>query len=150
VFRRKVIFSEKLFAMNANLTLLNGDMLTMNKKQPRVEALAVKAAKSLGVGSNSEIKQFCNPKTEKLDLKGKTVLPGFVASLNRMLPPTLSPGENVRHVRDYDGIIHLVPFTCMVEVIAQNIIYAFTKKISPVFTMVCDEQKGENRCSDKS
>jgi predicted amidohydrolase YtcJ len=44
--------------------------------------VAVKGGKIVGVGSNSEIKQYCNPKTESIDLKGKILLPGFVESHN--------------------------------------------------------------------
>ncbi len=53
-----------------------------------------------------------------------------------------SIGEKVRRAKDYDGIIHLAPFTCMPEVIAQNIM-PFTKESIPVLTIVCDEQMGK-------
>jgi len=52
-----------------------------------------------------------------------------------------SVGEKVRRAGDYDGIIHLAPFTCMPEVIAQNIM-PFTKEGIPVLTIACDEQLG--------
>ncbi|MDI6814616.1 MAG: acyl-CoA dehydratase activase-related protein [Dehalococcoidales bacterium] len=51
-------------------------------------------------------------------------------------------GEKVRRVRDYDGIIHLAPLTCMPEVIARNIM-PFTKENIPVLTIVCDELMGK-------
>ena len=53
-----------------------------------------------------------------------------------------SVGEKVRRANDYDGIIHLMPFTCMPEVIAQNIM-PFTKESIPVLTIACDEQMGK-------
>jgi len=53
-----------------------------------------------------------------------------------------SVGEKVRRANDYDGIIHLMPFTCMPEVIAQNIM-PFTKESIPVLTITCDEQMGK-------
>ncbi len=53
-----------------------------------------------------------------------------------------SVGEKVRRARDYDGIIHLAPLTCMPEVIAQNIM-PFTKENIPVLTIVCDELMGK-------
>jgi len=53
-----------------------------------------------------------------------------------------SIGEKIRRANDYDGIIHLMPFTCMPEVIAQNIM-PFTKESIPVLTIVCDEQMGK-------
>jgi predicted nucleotide-binding protein (sugar kinase/HSP70/actin superfamily) len=50
-----------------------------------------------------------------------------------------SVGEKVLHAREYDGIIHLAPFTCMPEIVAQNIMPS-TKESIPVLTILCDEQ----------
>lgn len=50
-----------------------------------------------------------------------------------------SVGEKVLHAGEYDGIIHLAPFTCMPEIIAQNIMPTTKEKI-PVLTILCDEQ----------
>ncbi len=50
-----------------------------------------------------------------------------------------SVGEKVLHAGEYDGIIHLAPFTCMPEIIARNIMPK-TKEDIPVLTILCDEQ----------
>jgi len=50
-----------------------------------------------------------------------------------------SVGEKVLHANKYDGLVHLAPFTCMPEIIAQNIMPA-TKESIPVLTILCDEQ----------
>ena len=50
-----------------------------------------------------------------------------------------SVGEKVLHSDEYDGIVHLAPFTCMPEIIAQNIMPT-TKENLPVLTILCDEQ----------
>ncbi len=50
-----------------------------------------------------------------------------------------SVGEKVLHAKGYDGLVHLAPFTCMPEIIAQNIIPK-TKENIPVLTILCDEQ----------
>jgi len=50
-----------------------------------------------------------------------------------------SVGEKVLHANRYDGLVHLVPFTCMPEIIAQNIMPK-TKENIPVLTILCDEQ----------
>lgn len=50
-----------------------------------------------------------------------------------------SVGEKVLHAKDYDGLIHLAPFTCMPEIVAQNIM-SKTKEKLPVLTILCDEQ----------
>ena len=54
-----------------------------------------------------------------------------------------SVGEKVRLGREgYDGLIHLAPFTCMPEAIAQNVMLN-TREDIPVLTLLCDEQMGE-------
>ena len=50
-----------------------------------------------------------------------------------------SVGEKVLHAKEYDGLIHLAPFTCMPEIVAQNIMPS-TKEDIPVLTILCDEQ----------
>ena len=51
-----------------------------------------------------------------------------------------SVGEKIVHDREgYDGIIHLAPFTCMPEIVAQNIMPS-TRENIPVLTVLCDEQ----------
>ena len=50
-----------------------------------------------------------------------------------------SVGEKVLHAKEYDGMIHLAPFTCMPEIIAQNIMPSTREKL-PVLTILCDEQ----------
>jgi len=51
-----------------------------------------------------------------------------------------SVGEKVLHAQEgYDGIIHVAPFTCMPEIVAQNIMPS-TKEDIPVLTVLCDEQ----------
>ncbi|MEE8414240.1 MAG: acyl-CoA dehydratase activase-related protein [Dehalococcoidales bacterium] len=50
-----------------------------------------------------------------------------------------SIGEKVLHHKDYHGIVHLAPFTCMPEIIAQNIMPT-TRENIPVLTILCDEQ----------
>ncbi|MFC2034238.1 acyl-CoA dehydratase activase-related protein [Chloroflexota bacterium] len=50
-----------------------------------------------------------------------------------------SIGEKVLRADKYDGLVHLVPFTCMPEIIAQNIMPQ-TKENIPILTLLCDEQ----------
>ena len=52
-------------------------------------------------------------------------------------------GEKVLYADKYDGLVHLAPFTCMPEIVAQNIM-ASTKENIPVLTIYCDEQMGKS------
>jgi predicted nucleotide-binding protein (sugar kinase/HSP70/actin superfamily) len=54
-----------------------------------------------------------------------------------------SVGEKVRLARQgYDGLVHVAPFTCMPEAIAENVMLT-TKEDIPVLTVLCDEQLGQ-------
>jgi predicted nucleotide-binding protein (sugar kinase/HSP70/actin superfamily) len=54
-----------------------------------------------------------------------------------------SVGEKVLYARNgFDGVIHLAPFTCMPEIVAQNIMPS-TKEDIPVLAVICDEQQGK-------
>lgn len=66
-----------LFAQEANLVLINGNIVTLKVKGGRAQALAIKDDKIIAVGDNDEIKKLIGVKTKIIDLKGKTVLPGF-------------------------------------------------------------------------
>jgi predicted nucleotide-binding protein (sugar kinase/HSP70/actin superfamily) len=51
-----------------------------------------------------------------------------------------SVGEKVVYAREgYDGLVHLAPFTCMPEIVAQNIMPSIKEDI-PVLTILYDEQ----------
>lgn len=55
-----------------------GPILTMDDKQPRVEAVAVKDGKILAAGSYKEIERYRGKQTVMQDLAGRALLPGFV------------------------------------------------------------------------
>ena len=62
----------------ADLLLVNGNVYTVNEKQPRAEAIAVKGDRVVFVGSNNDGKRFHAVRT--IDLAGKTVVPGLTDS----------------------------------------------------------------------
>jgi len=64
--------------MPADLVLLSGQVLTMNQRQPKAEAVAIKSDHIIKVGSNREVKSLIGKATRVIELNGKTVLPGFI------------------------------------------------------------------------
>jgi hypothetical protein len=62
----------------ADLVLINGKIVTVDEKNPRAEALAVKGDTLVAVGSYKKIKTYIDQeKTKVIDLQGKLALPGF-------------------------------------------------------------------------
>jgi predicted amidohydrolase YtcJ len=64
--------------MSADLVLINGNIITMNPAQPRAEAVSIKGNKIEKVGSKAIVSPSIGAATMIFDLKGKTVVPGFV------------------------------------------------------------------------
>src|SRR5690349_8591340 len=61
----------------AELVFINGNIYTVNDKQPHAEAVAVKGGRIVFVGSNAAAKQYQGANTRVVDLKGATVVPGM-------------------------------------------------------------------------
>jgi predicted amidohydrolase YtcJ len=65
-------------AEDVDLLLTNGNVYTVTEKQPKAEAVAVKANRIVFVGSNADAKRFHAARI--VDLHGGTVVPGFTDS----------------------------------------------------------------------
>lgn len=64
----------------AQTVFVNGTIYTMNERQPRAEAIAVKGDRIVFVGSNSDAKKYQTGGARTVDLAGKTVVPGLTDS----------------------------------------------------------------------
>jgi len=60
------------------LALVNGNVITVDAANPRVEAVAVAEGKILAVGTNEKIRSLMGENAETVDLNGKIALPGFI------------------------------------------------------------------------
>lgn len=67
-------------AAAADLILHHGKIVTVDKSFRIAEAIAVQGDRILAVGSNDEVEKTSGPKTRRIDLAGKTVLPGLIDS----------------------------------------------------------------------
>ncbi len=61
----------------ADVILINGKIRQMDKGNSTANALAIKDNTIIAVGSDAEIRRFSGAATKTIDLKGKTVIPGF-------------------------------------------------------------------------
>ena len=83
------------FAM-AETVIKNANVITINPDQPRAEALAINQGRLTAIGSNSDIENLVSPDTKVLDLRGKTVMPGFIDAHIHVL------NSGIRHVMAAD------------------------------------------------
>ena len=91
----------------ADTIYFGGNIITINDAQPSAEAVAVKDGKILAVGNKADVLKTAGAKTQKIDLGGKTMLPGFVdshghayligiqASTANLLPPPDGSGKDI-------------------------------------------------------
>ncbi len=62
----------------ADVVVLDADIYTMNRVQPRAQAIAISGDRILAVGSNEEISKLRGPKTVTYSAGGKLLTPGLI------------------------------------------------------------------------
>ncbi len=62
-----------------------GPILTINERGARAEAIAEAGGRIIAVGSRAEVMKRRGPDTRMIDLKGRTLLPGFVDAHGHMM-----------------------------------------------------------------
>ena len=82
--------------LKADTIIRNANIITMDPRQPRAQAVAILDGKFIGVGSAAELTNLVGPNTRELDLTGKTVLPGFIDAHIHVL------NSGIRHVMAAD------------------------------------------------
>lgn len=69
--------SEKASPLEPELVYYNGQVVTVNSSFETAGAFAVAEERFVAVGTDQQVLSLAGPRTRKIDLKGKTVLPGF-------------------------------------------------------------------------
>src|SRR6266446_9401469 len=77
----------------ADTIVLHGRVYTENTKQSWAQAVAIRGAKIVAVGSDAEIEKLRSAGTKVIDAAGKLVLPGFVDSHIHFMDGSLSLGR---------------------------------------------------------
>ncbi len=60
--------------------IIKANIITMVNSRPRAEAVGVKDGKIVAIGATNEVEKGAGKSTRRLDIKNKTVLPGFIDS----------------------------------------------------------------------
>src|SRR5207245_911642 len=61
----------------ADLVLTGGTVVTLDPARPRATALAVRGGRIVRVGDDADVRALAGPRTQTIDLAGRTVLPGL-------------------------------------------------------------------------
>lgn len=70
--------SGRAAAEQADVILLGGKILTVDPQFSIAQAAAIQDGKFIAVGRNSDVLQYEGPDTKRIDLEGKTVIPGLI------------------------------------------------------------------------
>ena len=76
-------------AIDPDLIVVNARVYTVDAGLPRAEAFAVNAGRFVAVGSSSEMRSLAGKRTQTIDAKGMTVVPGFIDTHNHAGGTTL-------------------------------------------------------------
>jgi predicted amidohydrolase YtcJ len=102
-----LIIPVSLAAEQADIIYHNGIILTVDDNRPTAEAVAVKDGRILAVGTQADVLKTAGDGTKRIDLLGKTMLPGFVdshghtylvglqATTANLLPPPDGTGKDI-------------------------------------------------------
>ncbi|MGB7158735.1 MAG: amidohydrolase, partial [Tepidisphaeraceae bacterium] len=66
--------------MHADLIVTGGNLITLDPRQPRAAAMALREGRIVAMGRDADVLSLAGPRTQRLDLRGKTVTPGFCDS----------------------------------------------------------------------
>jgi predicted amidohydrolase YtcJ len=97
--------------LKPDLILFNGNVFTVDDRFSIAHAVAIKGDRIVAVGSSADLKKLKGTRTEMVDLKGKTVIPGFNEGHLHMM----STGQGLmkvnlqdRRIRTISDLIHAV------------------------------------------
>jgi len=94
----------------ADLVFNNGNIYTVNERQPHAEAIAVKGDRIVFVGSDDDAKKYIGANTRVIDLHGNTVVPGLTDSHHHL------SGVGLREMTlNLEGITNLDDFLARIK-----------------------------------
>ena len=64
--------------MEPELILYNANIITIDNRRPRAQAVAIADARFLAVGTDEQVRELATGRTKKIDLSGRTIVPGFI------------------------------------------------------------------------
>jgi predicted amidohydrolase YtcJ len=87
-------------SMQADLILFNGRITTLDRQQPEASALLIRDGRFAAVGGEQEVMPLAGPTTQRIDLKGRRVIPGLIDSHMHIIRGGLNYNMELR----WDGV----------------------------------------------
>ncbi len=89
----------------ANLAVLGARIRTLDPELPAASAVAIRAGTIIAVGSDAEVRQTCDARTEIVDLGGAAVVPGLIDSHSHPFNGSLEAvGADLTGLRTLDEV----------------------------------------------
>jgi len=93
----------------ADLVLLGGKIVTMDRFHPAAQALAARSGLIVAVGSEEEVSELVGPETQVLDLAGAVAVPGLIEAHGHFLSLGRSQMQlDLRQAADWPAIVAMV------------------------------------------
>ena len=103
------LLAESAWSQPANLILHNGKIVTVGKNFTTTEAVAVRGDRFVAVGDNATVLKEAGPKTQIIDLDGRTVVPGLIDTHLHMSMAALNRSAvKLLDARSVDGVKKLI------------------------------------------
>ena len=95
--------SELVPAHDADLVVVNANVLTVDDRFPSAQAFAVRGGRITAVGDSTSIRLHAGPKTRVIDAGGRTIAPGFADG--HLHNAGGGPGVDLSRVRTLDELL---------------------------------------------
>src|SRR5690242_15875738 len=83
-----------------DLVLTNGKIITVDERFTIAQAAAIKGDRIIAVGTNNDITRLAGPATQRIDLGGRSVIPGLIDNHMHLLRAGATWQSEVR----WDGV----------------------------------------------
>ena len=84
----------------ADLLLTNGKVVTVDERFSIAKAIAIQGERIAGVGTDEEMSKLAGPSTRRIDLRGRTVIPGLIDNHMHLVRSAATWQREVR----WDGV----------------------------------------------
>jgi predicted amidohydrolase YtcJ len=89
-----------LYAQAPDLILSNGKIITVDERFTIAQAVAIRGDRIVATGGNEEISRMAGPNSRRIDLRGRTVIPGLIDNHMHLLRAAATWTREVR----FDGV----------------------------------------------